>query len=447
MHVALRIDEILQMILERCSDWSQQEYRWSLCQVARCCQAWKDPALDRLWYRLDSIKPLVQLVPEYSIRGNCFEEGSIDAALAKLRSYASRVRRIKQKEFAKLPEQLRPHILTPNLMSVRLSNEGCTVPPSWFASKTVGEVDVNTGLLVRGHSPEEIEHRCNSVANFLSALVSSGADVHTLRVRGRSSALLNRALDSLTTLRVVSLFMGSYLTAQTLATVLTLPFLRELRVDASCIDIGDFQNALPCVQFMPTLESLHIQADAPLITAVLQLVHTDALEKLHLEAISGPSTLRPVLDCLAQKAAASLQELVIQFFPDTDDMDHRDADGSMLNGASWFTISQLRPLACFRRLARFTIAATKVPQLFDEDVEEMSTWWPNLEHLDLGILECEQENRGPFMTPNAIALMTKSCVRLKTLTLPVDAPDVPDTSTPLPDGVATGTDTNDHERR
>lgn len=82
MHVALRIDEILQMILERCSDWSQQEYWWSLCQVARCCQAWKDPALDRLWYRLDSIKPLVQLVPEYSIRGNvlvhlicyCFED-------------------------------------------------------------------------------------------------------------------------------------------------------------------------------------------------------------------------------------------------------------------------------------------------------------------------------------------------------------------------------------
>lgn len=66
MHCALLIDEILQDILKICSAWTEQEYRSSLCQIARCCKAWSDPALDRLWARLDSVTPLLRLLPEVS---------------------------------------------------------------------------------------------------------------------------------------------------------------------------------------------------------------------------------------------------------------------------------------------------------------------------------------------------------------------------------------------
>lgn len=66
MHSALLIDEILQEIIEACSAWSGQECRSSLCQIARCCKAWSDPALDRLWARLDGVTPLLRLLPEVS---------------------------------------------------------------------------------------------------------------------------------------------------------------------------------------------------------------------------------------------------------------------------------------------------------------------------------------------------------------------------------------------
>lgn len=61
MHSALIIDEVLEAMLEHCADWSGADYRWTLCQLARCCKAWKDPALDRLWKRLDAVEPLNRL--------------------------------------------------------------------------------------------------------------------------------------------------------------------------------------------------------------------------------------------------------------------------------------------------------------------------------------------------------------------------------------------------
>lgn len=62
MHQALLIDEILQIILEFCAEWGWHDYRWTLYQLSQCCSAWKDPALDRLWCRLDGERPLVRLL-------------------------------------------------------------------------------------------------------------------------------------------------------------------------------------------------------------------------------------------------------------------------------------------------------------------------------------------------------------------------------------------------
>lgn len=74
MHSALLIDEILQLIFEDILD----DGKSSLCCTARCCQAWKDPALDRIWRRLPSAVPLLSLLPGFSmendniVRGFCF---------------------------------------------------------------------------------------------------------------------------------------------------------------------------------------------------------------------------------------------------------------------------------------------------------------------------------------------------------------------------------------
>ena len=77
MHPALLIDEILQVILELCADWHPREYRAALSCLARCCKAWRDPALDRLWSDLTSVTPLLQLLPPECVQDGPLVSGSL----------------------------------------------------------------------------------------------------------------------------------------------------------------------------------------------------------------------------------------------------------------------------------------------------------------------------------------------------------------------------------
>lgn len=57
MHNVLYIDELIREI-----------FRWSSLQdlpvAARTCQAWKDPALDALYWQLTSLQPLAHILPD-----------------------------------------------------------------------------------------------------------------------------------------------------------------------------------------------------------------------------------------------------------------------------------------------------------------------------------------------------------------------------------------------
>jgi hypothetical protein len=59
MHQALHIDEIIRAIFDVCDEDGHS----SLGRSARCCRAWKDPALDNLWRRLPCAAPLFRLIP------------------------------------------------------------------------------------------------------------------------------------------------------------------------------------------------------------------------------------------------------------------------------------------------------------------------------------------------------------------------------------------------
>ena len=60
MHPALLVDELLREVFDLCC--SDNEYRKTLVQLARCCQAWKEPALQKAWENLPCITPLTKLV-------------------------------------------------------------------------------------------------------------------------------------------------------------------------------------------------------------------------------------------------------------------------------------------------------------------------------------------------------------------------------------------------
>ncbi|KAF8202288.1 hypothetical protein BJ912DRAFT_436169 [Pholiota molesta] len=62
MHPALLIDEILRHVFLFCFE----DDRPSLVAAAQACKAWKDPALDFIWDRLSSFKPLLHLLPTFS---------------------------------------------------------------------------------------------------------------------------------------------------------------------------------------------------------------------------------------------------------------------------------------------------------------------------------------------------------------------------------------------
>ena len=59
MHTVLLIDEVLRLILDNC--WGGHEPRQTLATLARCCKAWKDPALDTLWSSITTLAPLLAL--------------------------------------------------------------------------------------------------------------------------------------------------------------------------------------------------------------------------------------------------------------------------------------------------------------------------------------------------------------------------------------------------
>ena len=64
MHHALEIQEILSSIFGHL-----HRYVWNMAALARTCRAFKEPALDRLWEKLDNLSVVVRYLPEaYRLR-------------------------------------------------------------------------------------------------------------------------------------------------------------------------------------------------------------------------------------------------------------------------------------------------------------------------------------------------------------------------------------------
>ena len=72
MHQALFVDEIVRQIFSFSIDGATRNGHTSLCRAARCCKAWKDPALDALWSQLFCAAPLLRLIPHVVERDGSF---------------------------------------------------------------------------------------------------------------------------------------------------------------------------------------------------------------------------------------------------------------------------------------------------------------------------------------------------------------------------------------
>ena len=73
MHHCLTILDIIKVIFDFYDPVKSEEDKRTVVALARTCQAFGDPALDRLWYSLESQHPLFKCLPQDS-----WEEKVID---------------------------------------------------------------------------------------------------------------------------------------------------------------------------------------------------------------------------------------------------------------------------------------------------------------------------------------------------------------------------------
>ncbi|OBZ73675.1 hypothetical protein A0H81_06357 [Grifola frondosa] len=269
MHHALLIDEVLEVILDECLNWSHKERRYALRQLARCCKAWKDPALDRLWCRLDDAKPLLRLLPDCGMpqRGLYTHKDLYpDTDLTTFLSYAARVKGIMHRHFlGPLASSQSPGlILLPRLSSITLWFQGCDSDRCWMVSPALRHVEVNIGFV--DDSATDVASRSDAVASYLDVAKSFAPDLQTLRLRGRMTDQLNSTVASMTHLTVLTVLTSDYLGMQTLAAIATFPALRELNFHASRGCCDEFRDALAPLKgpYFPSLSLLRMRSPGPL---------------------------------------------------------------------------------------------------------------------------------------------------------------------------------------
>ena len=73
MHHCLAIQEIVRIIMGFCES---EDNLYTLIALARTCRAFEDPALDRIWYSMKSLRPLFKCLPEDSWEENLISEGN-----------------------------------------------------------------------------------------------------------------------------------------------------------------------------------------------------------------------------------------------------------------------------------------------------------------------------------------------------------------------------------
>ncbi|KDQ61540.1 hypothetical protein JAAARDRAFT_150312 [Jaapia argillacea MUCL 33604] len=442
MHQALFVDEIIRDVFEHCSDFEDTEFRRSLGRLSRCCRAWKEPALDRLWCRLSSLEPLLSLIPRLS-------DPSKPTPLAPLspqdraifRSYASRVKHIRQGLGPRIDQLLSliascdgDATILPGVQTAQIMVAGGLYQHLPFIlSPRLNQLDITT------RSIDGESEASQAVARFLTQAIDIAPSLTSLTLRGLACQDLNRAVASMTNLRCLSLLLHGTLLPSTLAAIATFPNLEELRIHASCVERDAFTSSIIINSpLFPALRTFRIRGHPALMEVMLSKMEHSNISCLHLE-IDGsnrsPTSAVPLLEIIGRTLSSSLQDLTIEHHLDLDEAEEIDTiplDTKSNNIC--FTIDTLRPLAKTRYLRRFVLDSSLPPYLRDKDLKELLLQWPVLEHLDLGThpaLDSLAEKWMSEITLYGLVLVAKHSPQLKKLALPIN----PSTSGPKLDGL------------
>jgi hypothetical protein len=337
-------------------------------------------------------------------------------------SYASRVKHI---SFTSLPQYpIIDRALTPfpNLKSLVLKGEGCLIQPSILLTPSLEELDID----FRSPKPRKLAlDRSYQLAEMFEDAPSLTTSLLSLRIKGCMHPSLTAAITSFQSLRSLVLLTGQSLSAETLAGLSGMANLQNLYVHASHIDSIDFAQAVARQTTQPfrSLRDLRIRAQRSLFRAILDVLPHSTLQSLHLEteeATQGPSAWNSTFNLIVSKATDTLIELTLDQILDPEEM---EASLSSSPSDTRIVLDTLQPLSKLAVLRRLTIDAMVLPDFTDRDIDQMSTWWPHLERLDLGALPDVQDHSEPLvpkLTVKALQHLAKRCASLRILTIPLD---------------------------
>ncbi|RDX49194.1 hypothetical protein OH76DRAFT_1439253 [Lentinus brumalis] len=413
MHPALLVAEILLDIFDWLSDLPSSESRWTYAQLARCCRAWRESALDYLWTHLHGMDSVICVLRSH-------EDVAAGNATAAVLQYTGRVRSLVHLREPTVPDALRHcSLVFPHLESVLLFSQGCMAPPALATSTLLKHITLNMGFPSRMGSISDLIERSDAAARFLHHARAQCPSIRSLTVWGRISPQLNAAIASYTQLRTISI-RGSFFKIETCAAIATFPSLEtlDLGVFLREPEIRSWQvlSSSGTASF-PALRNRTIHSFGPTVEAILARIPVGVLTKLRLDmegCTEGPSYMQDIFQLLAQKTSESLRELTVT---DRTSMDDLPSSGI----ARWYNLELLSPLARLRQLRCFTLHH---PDLDDADLKELARWWPTLEHLDLGTYTPDMvmpEWKAQF-TPAAHSIAARSFPHLLSVTVPVPPP-------------------------
>jgi hypothetical protein len=314
--------------------------------------------------------------------------------------------------------------LFPNLQSVAVLMDGCAAPAvHLLLSPMLSAITIDIGVSTGRATGVE---RSENIAAYLSTLRSSSIPIQNLKIRGFACEKLNQAVCGLSTLKSLSLKLGTSLSTTAVVAIANFPLLEELLIHADRVDAGSLKGSFASSSpLFPNLRTLDIRSSVEVVATIMEHVRSTAVTRFSIEVTKDDDS---AWTHLYSVIPTTIQDIHIDHRIDLDDPTKDTTD--IINNNP-FTIKRLGPLSKLAALRSFTLETDIFVDFVDKDVEELTKWWPILRTLHLAVLPYEEckENEDqqarvvpwtPRLTIGCLSPIAKGWPHLECLCLPID---------------------------
>ncbi|KAF8222804.1 hypothetical protein L208DRAFT_575126 [Tricholoma matsutake] len=406
-----------------------------LLSAALCCKAFKDPALDVLWHTVDSITPLLKLIPGMQeVHGQVALRGDLDASDMKdFYSYARRVRHCTISVFPLIEPttcvQLSrlEHGVFPFLTSLRLPNglelldHADQLPlflPLILRSHSLSSV---TCLFICCNDPDDGDPLGGSLLT-LAQNVNIQA-LHHMELRGTLQREHISALSHFSHLHSLSLRWLGKSCYEVIDVLSRLQQLVELQLGFAA-DVPEQCMAQMSNNPFPAITKLWLRGDILPMIYILDGIAGNYLESVRIEENN----------CITTYRAAEKHRRIYQTFARFPSL--RSIDYTLPGCLSWPAVnlasepvipaSVVRPLLELRYLDSLSLEFLQPWfQVTDEEISDLAVACPSLKSLALHPKQVLGKVDVEWPTFTSLLRIATSCSNLTALTMSLDARSLP----------------------